>query len=221
MPKLDGFEVLELIDPAGRGDFRDGLRSIRHARLRRERGGLSVEAVQLGPVPQSHGRVTAAVARAARRQSARSARPDLSAAARARPSSVWRESSSRTAPRCTSFRSRSWIMSRRRTITSRCTARRRTISSSRPFRASKAQLDPKKFVRIHRSYIVNLERIARIEPYTKDSRVAVLIDGTQLPVSRSGHAKIEGAARRYGVNRLAERCFDPERSKLAIAYLSD
>jgi two-component system LytT family response regulator len=53
------------------------------------------------------------------------------------------------------------------------------------------QLDPKRFVRIHRSYIVNLERIARIEPYTKDSRVAVLQDGAQLPVSRSGHAKLK------------------------------
>ena len=53
-----------------------------------------------------------------------------------------------------------------------------------------AQLDPQRFVRIHRSYIVNLERIARIEPYTKDSRVAVLRDGTQLPVSRSGHTKL-------------------------------
>ena len=53
------------------------------------------------------------------------------------------------------------------------------------------QLDAKRFVRIHRSYIVNLERIARIEPYTKDSRVAVLLDGTQLPVSRSGHAKLK------------------------------
>ncbi len=53
------------------------------------------------------------------------------------------------------------------------------------------QLDPKKFVRIHRSYIANLERIARIEPYTRDSRVAVLSDGTQLPVSRAGHAKLK------------------------------
>jgi two-component system LytT family response regulator len=53
------------------------------------------------------------------------------------------------------------------------------------------QLDPRRFVRIHRSYIVNLERIARIEPYSKDSRVAVLTDGTQLPVSKSGHAKLK------------------------------
>jgi two-component system LytT family response regulator len=53
------------------------------------------------------------------------------------------------------------------------------------------QLDPRRFVRIHRSYLVNLERIARIEPYTKDSRVAVLQDGTQLPVSRAGHARLK------------------------------
>jgi two-component system LytT family response regulator len=53
------------------------------------------------------------------------------------------------------------------------------------------QLDPRRFVRIHRSYLVNLERIARIEPYTKDSRVAVLQDGSQLPVSRSGHARLK------------------------------
>src|SRR5579871_5317151 len=55
------------------------------------------------------------------------------------------------------------------------------------------QLDPAKFARVHRSYIVNLERIARIEPYTKDSRVAVLQDGTQIPVSRSGHGKLREA----------------------------
>jgi two-component system LytT family response regulator len=53
------------------------------------------------------------------------------------------------------------------------------------------QLDPQRFVRIHRSYIVNLERIARIEPYAKDSRVAVLRDGKQLPVSRSGYARLK------------------------------
>jgi two-component system LytT family response regulator len=53
------------------------------------------------------------------------------------------------------------------------------------------QLNPARFVRIHRSYIVNLERIARIEPYTKDSRVVILRDGTQIPVSRSGLDKLK------------------------------
>lgn len=53
------------------------------------------------------------------------------------------------------------------------------------------QLDPKTFVRVHRSYIVNLERVARIEPYAKDSKVAVLGDGTQIPVSKAGHARLK------------------------------
>jgi two-component system, LytTR family, response regulator len=54
-----------------------------------------------------------------------------------------------------------------------------------------AQLDPNRFVRIHRSYIVNLDRIVRIEPYTRDSRVAVLRDGAQLPVSRPGYTRLK------------------------------
>jgi two-component system, LytTR family, response regulator len=52
-------------------------------------------------------------------------------------------------------------------------------------------LDPARFVRIHRSYIVNFERVARIEPYGKDSRLAILADGTRLPVSRSGYARLK------------------------------
>ncbi len=51
-------------------------------------------------------------------------------------------------------------------------------------------LDPRRFVRIHRSVIVNLERVARIEPYGKDRRIAILNDGTRLPVSRSGYARL-------------------------------
>jgi two-component system LytT family response regulator len=53
-----------------------------------------------------------------------------------------------------------------------------------------AALDPQLFVRIHRSVIVNLERVAKIEPYAKDSRVAVLSDGSQLPVSRTGYERL-------------------------------
>ena len=53
-----------------------------------------------------------------------------------------------------------------------------------------AGLDPERFVRIHRSYIVNFERVVRIEPYGKDSRLAILGDGTRLPVSRAGYARL-------------------------------
>jgi two-component system LytT family response regulator len=52
-------------------------------------------------------------------------------------------------------------------------------------------LDPERFVRIHRSIVVNLERVAKIEPYAKDSRVAVLSDGTQLQVSRAGYDRLK------------------------------
>ena len=52
-------------------------------------------------------------------------------------------------------------------------------------------LDPARFVRIHRSFILNLERLARLELYAKDSRVAILADGKQLPVSRAGHARLK------------------------------
>lgn len=51
-------------------------------------------------------------------------------------------------------------------------------------------LDPKNFLRIHRSYLVNLERVTKVEPYGKDSHVAILRDGARLPVSRSGYARL-------------------------------
>ena len=49
----------------------------------------------------------------------------------------------------------------------------------------------RRFVRIHRSYIVNFERVVRIEPYGKDSRLAILADNTRLPVSRAGYARLK------------------------------
>jgi two-component system LytT family response regulator len=45
-------------------------------------------------------------------------------------------------------------------------------------------------VRIHRSYILNIDRIAKVELYAKDSRIAILRDGTRLPVSRAGYARL-------------------------------
>ena len=55
-----------------------------------------------------------------------------------------------------------------------------------------AQLDPGRFVRVHRSFIVNVERVARIERYAKDSRLVVLKDGGKIPVSRAGYARLRG-----------------------------
>ena len=53
-----------------------------------------------------------------------------------------------------------------------------------------SQLDPGAFVRIHRSYILNIGCISRIEQ-GKDSHSAILKDGTRLPISRSGLQKLK------------------------------
>ena len=51
-------------------------------------------------------------------------------------------------------------------------------------------LDQARFVRVHRSFVVNIERIARVEPLTRDSRVVILKDGRRLPVSRAGFQRL-------------------------------
>jgi two-component system LytT family response regulator len=51
-------------------------------------------------------------------------------------------------------------------------------------------LDRSQFVRCHRSYIVNIQQITRIDPYEKDNHVAVLRSGVKVPVSRSGYGKL-------------------------------
>ena len=52
-------------------------------------------------------------------------------------------------------------------------------------------LDPSQFVRSHRSYIVNLQQITRIDPYEKDNHVAILRSGAKVPVSRTGYPKLK------------------------------
>jgi two-component system LytT family response regulator len=52
------------------------------------------------------------------------------------------------------------------------------------------QLPPKTFVRIHRRFLLNIARLAKIELSEKESRVAILLDKTQLPISRTGYAKL-------------------------------
>ena len=56
---------------------------------------------------------------------------------------------------------------------------RETISSL------EAQLDPRKFVRIHRSAIVNIGRIRELQPWTHGEYHVILRDGTQLTLSRN------------------------------------
>jgi two-component system LytT family response regulator len=74
----------------------------------------------------------------------------------------------------------------------RCWLKLQTISSLA------RSLNPKKFVRIHRSAIANIDRIARIERQTKDRRAAEMNDSAKLPISRSGRKRLEEALRTTG-----------------------
>jgi two-component system, LytTR family, response regulator len=57
-------------------------------------------------------------------------------------------------------------------------------------KAFEAKLDPAKFVRIHRSAIVNIERVVRIEPYVNGEYVVTLRDGARLTTSRTHGARL-------------------------------
>lgn len=51
-------------------------------------------------------------------------------------------------------------------------------------------LDPARFLRVHRSYLLNIDGILRIEQATRDSHAAILRDGTKIPVSKAGYQKL-------------------------------
>ena len=47
------------------------------------------------------------------------------------------------------------------------------------------------FVRTHRSYILNVQEITRIDPYEKENHLAILRSGARLPVSKAGYGKLK------------------------------
>jgi two-component system LytT family response regulator len=51
-------------------------------------------------------------------------------------------------------------------------------------------LDPTRFVRTHRSYMINIQLVTRIDPYEKDSHLCILSSGAHVPVSKAGYVKL-------------------------------
>lgn len=52
-------------------------------------------------------------------------------------------------------------------------------------------LDPRYFVRVHRSYMIAIQQITRLDPYEKDSHLAILKSGAKIPVSKTGYVKLK------------------------------
>lgn len=53
------------------------------------------------------------------------------------------------------------------------------------------QLDAKQFVRIHRSFMIKVDQLAKIEPMEKDSYIAILHSGDKVNISKSGYARLK------------------------------
>lgn len=53
------------------------------------------------------------------------------------------------------------------------------------------QLDPKQFVRVHRSFIAKVDQLAKIELLEKESYIATLTNGEKINISKSGYARLK------------------------------
>lgn len=69
----------------------------------------------------------------------------------------------------------------------------RSSLTQQTLQSLEANLDPHEFVRVHRSYLLNVSRVARIEPWGHGSKMAILHDGRNVPISRSGEARLRTA----------------------------
>ncbi|MGH2623623.1 MAG: LytR/AlgR family response regulator transcription factor [Sphingobacterium sp.] len=53
------------------------------------------------------------------------------------------------------------------------------------------QLDGKQFVRVHRSFIIKVDQLQKIEPMEKDSYIATLLSGGKVNISKSGYSRLK------------------------------
>lgn len=184
MPKLDGFEVLELIERAPVVVFVTA--HDEHA-LR----AFEVHALDYLLKPFSEERFRQVLARVKRQVASRDRTPlaPLSAALRGKPlHRVLVRAEDGTIEVIASGRI-DYVEADDDAI--QIVTAGKKLRKQQPIGELASELDPARFVRIHRSYLLNIERLERVELYAKDSRVVLLRDGTKLPVSRSGYARLK------------------------------
>lgn len=184
MPKLDGFEVLELAE-------RDVAVVFVTAYDEHAVRAFEVHAVDYLLKPFGRDRVDEAIERVKRRLAAGDAPPLRAVAAAARPHRgpspriLVREGA---AVHVIPTSELDVVEAKDDAVILR--SRGKTFRKQRTLSEIEAQLDPARFVRVHRSFILNVARLARIDLYAKDSRIATLVDGSKVPVSRTGYARL-------------------------------
>jgi two-component system, LytTR family, response regulator len=183
MPKLDGFEVLDLIDGETDVIF---ITAYDQYAIR----AFEVHAVDYLLKPFSAERLAEALARARQRIGSRTKAPEpFSSEMRARRAPLERILiRDRSDVHVLPVGKIDWIESQDDYVSIRSGGK--SHLKEQTLGELESLLDPSTFVRIHRRFILNLSRLSKIEMGMKESRIAILTDGTQLPISRAGYARL-------------------------------
>ncbi|HZR22858.1 MAG TPA: response regulator [Vicinamibacterales bacterium] len=183
MPKLDGFEVLDLI-----GSETDVIFATAYDQYAIR--AFEVHAVDYLLKPFSAERLAEALTRARARIGSRD-KPTAALVADTRAHHAPLERiliRDRSDVHVVPVQKIDWIESQDDYVSIRTGGK--SYLKEQPLGELESLLDPSAFVRIHRRYILNLARLAKIELGAKDARIAMLTDGTQLPISRTGYTRL-------------------------------
>ena len=185
MPKLTGFEVLELLDPKIAAVFVTAYDAWAVK-------AFEVHAVDYVLKPFEPARIAAAVERARDRLATRAPRDPGALAAASRPAGTWLERVVvRDGARIHFIPVDRLLAARAQDDYVELSSEGRTFLKSQTLANLAGGLDPRRFVRVHRSHLVRVDGIARLEAYARGSYVAILTDGSRVPVSREGHARLK------------------------------
>ncbi len=185
MPKLNGFEVLELLDPAIAVVFVTAYDAYAVK-------AFEVHAVDYVLKPFAAARLEAAVerARARLRSGAGVAAAELAAAAR--PAGSWlTRVVVRDGSRIHVIPVEKLDAAQARDDYVELRSGGKTYLKPQTLSSLAAGLDPKGFVRVHRSHLIRLDTLIRLESHAKGSYIAILSDGSRVPVSREGHGRLK------------------------------
>lgn len=185
MPKLDGFEVLELLDPLPAVIF---VTAYDQFALK----AFESHAVDYLLKPFSKVRFDEALAKAQEKIRAKTPLPvppaELSAAGRPWPLErlVIRDGGKVTLIAMSKL---DYVQAQDDYV--ELHSEGRGILKQQTLASLESQLDPARFLRIHRSFILNMDRLVRLEQLPSESWVAVLQDGKKLPVSKTGYQRLK------------------------------
>jgi len=190
MPKLDGFEVLELLEAEGKRPAVVFVTAYDQHALR----AFEAHAVDYLLKPFSRERFDSALAKARALHAAQPSPPPPAPAAElassARQGRPLERIVVKDGPKVTVVHldRLDWVQAQDDYVLLRTEGK--NLLKQQTLASLETQLDPSRFIRIHRSYILNLDRLVRVEQDSKEHRDAILRDGTRLPVSRAGFQRL-------------------------------